>query len=139
MRPKKRILLAASQEERAGVLRFVLETNGLAITITPTAGDVIELLRGPAFDLLVVDYPFDGCAAVLDAALNARTSSLVLAAREKQRPDCPADDFLIYPTSSSQLLERIKTMSAHKRGPRPLKKPTVSQPALFDIYARRLA
>jgi DNA-binding response OmpR family regulator len=139
MRPKKRILLAASQEHRASELKFMLETNGYAVAVTATPADAVAKLPGRAFDLLLVDWPFDGYAAALDAAFTDNTPSLVLAAKERERPGCCADDVLLKPTSSLALLDRIKVMSVRNRGPKSMKKPVVSLPAVGIAYSQRLA
>jgi DNA-binding response OmpR family regulator len=139
MKSKKRILLAASQEDRASVLKFTLETNRFFVIVAATSQEAIANLPGRAFDLVLVDWPLDGCAAVLDAAYAEETRSLVLAAKEKKRPGCCADDVIIYPASPAYLIDRIKVMCARKRGPRPTKKPVVSLPALPHAYMERRA
>lgn len=111
MRPKKRILLAASQEQRASELKFMLETRGFAATVVATPIEAIDKLPGRAFDLLLVDWPFDGYASVLDAAYTDETPSLVLAIKERERPDCCSDGVLLRGTMAMDLVERIKTMS----------------------------
>jgi len=129
MRPKKRILLAADNEDRLGVLRFLLETNGRAVTGVATAPEALEAIAAHGFDLVVIDWPLDGLGRLVEEAHARWTASLVLAARERERPDCCADAVLLRGTPAPELLGRIKVMCARKRGPRK-KMPLAAAPAI---------
>ena len=124
MRPKKRILLAGSDEDRVGVLRYVLETNAWLVDTALTAAEAIGCLRNaPApYDLLVCEWPMQEMPRLLDAAHapEAHTPSLVIARSVVEPPEgIVADGIIIRPMWNSQeLLARAKMLTARKRGPR---------------------
>jgi CheY-like chemotaxis protein len=119
MRPKKRILLAASLEDRLSTLRFLLETHAYAVTGAATQAEALALLTDKPFDLVLVDWPFDGCERLLNAAHARETVSLALASREAAAPELPADGVITKSGSSSfALLDRVKFAAIRKRGPK---------------------
>jgi CheY-like chemotaxis protein len=133
MRPKKRILLAGSDEDRVGVLRYMLETNGFAVTTALTAADAIARMHDAPqpFELLVCEWPMQEMPRMLDAAHapERHTPSLVIARSVVEPPEgIIADGILTRPNwCSTELLAKAKMLSARKRGPRKgsMKKPVV--------------
>ena len=133
MRPKKRILLAGSDEDRVGVLRYLLETNAFAVTTALTAADAIARMQGadPRYELLVCEWPMQGMPGMLGAAHapEAHTPSLVIARSVVEPPEgIVADGIITRPNwCSTELLAKAKMLTARKRGPRKgtMKKPVV--------------
>jgi DNA-binding NtrC family response regulator len=120
MRPKKKILLACANEDHAGVLKYILETNGYAVTCAATATLTLHLAANRPYELLLIEYPLDGLSHLLDQAraLDSSLHSLVLAPKLAERPsNLLADVVLLRNTCAAELLERIKVLTARKRGP----------------------
>jgi DNA-binding response OmpR family regulator len=130
MRPKKRILLACDREDRLSQLRYLLTVHGYAVTGAETITAAWGELNAGWFDLVLVDWPLDNCHYLLNHAHEREVASLVLAAKEKEHPGCMADAVLLGRFSAVELLERVKIVTARKRGPKPMKKPVASVPAI---------
>jgi DNA-binding response OmpR family regulator len=134
MRPKRRILLAGSDENRVSVLKCVLETNGFRVTTALTAAEALGHLRAETYDLLLCEWPLAGMQPLLDAARDTHqpTPTLVLASRLKECPEGLFGDDVILSDGFcvAGLRDRIKVLSTRKRGPRPMKKEPVSVPVI---------
>ena len=130
MRPKKKILLMGANEDRVSVLTFTLKTHAYAVTVAPSAAEAIEFLRVLHFELLLCQMPLEGVDSVIDQARAAdiNTPSMVLTTKQVEPVLCDA----VLPDACTMelLLERIKVMSARKRGPRPVPKMPVAVPAI---------
>jgi DNA-binding response OmpR family regulator len=133
MRPKKRILLAVSLDERMSILRFLLETHAYAVIGAETSTVALAYLDECSADLVMIDWPFDSSADLVDRAHAFEIPSMVIAERERQRPECMADAILLGRVSAVELLARIRTISARRRGPRPAKKPAAVAAAAADL------
>lgn len=125
MRPKKVILCIDNNEQELSVLRFMLATNGYRVLAASNGQEAIATYAtAPQIDLVVADINLP------------QMNGLQLADRLKRmRPHVPmillgdapalgvevhiAEAVLTRKNCSPQeLLERIKVMSARKRGPR---------------------
>ncbi len=124
MRPKKTILCVDSNEQSLSVRKFLLETRGYRVFTAANGPDAIELFSSTHIDLVLADL---GLPQMDGNALIARlkeissevpmilTSSIV---RAGERSHC-ADAFLAKGACNpAELIERIRVMSARKRGPR---------------------
>ena len=142
MRPKKKILIVGASEDRNGILRFLLDTYGYAVTVATTAAQALELL--PA-DILLIDAPYEGIAYLLSEVrmldLELAPRSIVLLARSAALPDGAYADAVIQAKDycPAYLIERIKVLAARKRGPHPHAKPPVSVPVMTAEVMRGLA
>ena len=138
MRPRKTILLAGECEERISTLAFALGLKTFTVTTASTAADALELLRKGRFELLLVDLPLSGAARLCDvaAASDLRIPSLILGTNtEQDSTDAVADARMIRQRDRTDLLERLKVMTARKRGPKE-RKPVASAPAPVILAAR---
>lgn len=125
MRPKKVILCVDDNEQDLSVLKFMLTTNGYRVLAATSGQEALALFgESTQVDLVLSDYGMP--------QMNGKQ----LADRMKQRaPHVPmillgdpqamrgeihvADAMLAKKNCSPQeLLERVKVMSARKRGPR---------------------
>lgn len=138
MRPKKRILLAASHEDRASVLKYVFETNGFVAMIAPDAAEATGQLHACPWDLLLCELPFEGAERLVDIARTAHIPSAVLTGAVRELPPQLRADSTISKAESypALLQERIKTLTARKRGPRPQPKPPASLPTIEAAKVR---
>lgn len=133
MRPKKQIILLAAHCDRASELSFLLTVHGFAVTVADSAAHATELLPERAFDLLLCEWPMPGIESLLShtKACGNPQRSLLLAFKTPNIQLAPLGletDYIITAGeySSARLIDRVKTLSAHKPGPKPAKKPVVS-------------
>lgn len=133
MRPKSRILIVGSNEDRLGVLAFLLSTNAYAVTCASSIDNARELTLTKDWELLIVDLPLDNVQSLLLTARAAKEGQRTLALAPYLK-FCPeglfVDCFLPGKITSAEMLERLKVLCARKRGPRPLRKLVESAPVI---------
>jgi len=124
MRPKKKILLIDSNEERRSVRKFVLINRGFIVQAVANAWDAAEAAKALDFDLAIGVWPFEGAdlATLLDELQrrHSQMKSMVIADRLTERPPMLIVDAVLLKGQCSQfeIYERAKLLSARKRGPR---------------------
>jgi DNA-binding response OmpR family regulator len=114
MRPKKVILCVDDNEQELSVLKFMLATNGYRVVSAVTGQEAIGIFAATTVDLVLADFAMpqmDGCQLV---------PMILLGDPQKMGSEMHAADALLAKKSCSaqELLERIKLISARKRGPR---------------------
>jgi len=124
MRPKKVILCVDDNEQELSVLKFMLVTNGYRVLAASGGQEAISLFQQNAVDLVLADYAMpqmtgDQLVAELKQVA-AHVPMVLLGDPQKMNGQIHgADALLAKKTCTSQeLLERVKLMSARKRGPR---------------------
>ena len=124
MRPKKIILCVDDNEQELSVLKFMLSTNGYRVVSASNGIDAIDIFADTAVDLVLSDYAMpqmNGDQLVKRLKQIASHVPMILLGDPQKMGDQlhGADVLLPKKTCSPQeLLERIKVMSARKRGPR---------------------
>jgi len=132
MRPKKVILCVDDNEQELSVLKFMLATNGYRVLAATNGQEAIAIFASaPQVDLVITDttMPQMSGTQLVERLkrLRDRVPMILLgdapAGRDVALPGQGeihvADAMLTRKNCSSQeLLERIKVMSARKRGPR---------------------
>jgi two-component system response regulator CpxR len=124
MRPKKVILCVDDNEQELSVLSYILTINGYRVLAATSAKEAIPLFAENTVDLVLADCAMpqmDGAQLVgrLKQIAN-HIPMILLGDAQKMGSDLhPADAMLAKRNCAPQdLLERVKTMSARKRGPR---------------------
>jgi two-component system, OmpR family, response regulator CpxR len=143
MRPKKCILLIDSDEDRISLRRFLFETHGFSVLSAENARDAQRHFYPGVIDLVVCAYPSVGID--MERLLNlfkASRSWVPAVALVKDGEKVPvallADASICLPScSTADLIERIKIISARKRGPK--KQLPVRIDAMMALAARRSA
>jgi CheY-like chemotaxis protein len=127
MRPKKIILCVDDNEQELSVLKFMLATNGYRVVSAINGHDAIGIFAETQVDLVLSDF-----------AMPQMTGKQLVDRLKQMAPHIPmillgdapsstgmggemhAADVLLAKKNCSpqELLERIKVMSARKRGPR---------------------
>ena len=142
MRPKKTILCVDHSEQALSVRRFLLETRGYRVLTAANAQEAIVIFSSKQIDLVLTDLglpQMDG--NVLIGHLKEispdipmiLTSDTVRAGERAHR----ADAFLAKGCCSpAELIERIRVMSARKRGPRKAIQPVPPRPIQDVLVAR---
>ena len=124
MRPKKIILCVDDNEQDLSILKFMLSTNGYRVVSANNGRDAIDIFADTAVDLVLSDYAMPQMNG--DQLVNrlkqiaAHVPMILLGDPQKMGDQLHGADALLAKKnySSHELLERIKVMSARKRGPR---------------------
>jgi CheY-like chemotaxis protein len=124
MRPKKIILCVDDNEQELSVLSYMLTVNGYRVLSAASGHEAIPLFTGNAVDLVLADFTMphmDGTQLVSRLKQIAQHIPMILLGDpQKMGGDLHAADALVPKRNCTpqELLEKIKTMSARKRGPR---------------------
>src|SRR6202021_3742617 len=124
MRPKKIILAVNSNEQELSVLAFMLSTNGYRVLSALNGDEATGLLSDNSIDLVLA---FDGMPNWNGGQIIGRLEEIashvpmiLLTDPARMASQANAADALLPKKNCSplELLERVKNMSARKRGPR---------------------
>jgi two-component system response regulator CpxR len=124
MRPKKIILCVDDNEQELSVLKFMLATNGYRVISACNGQDAIGIFVETPVDLVLADFAMpqmNGCQLVERLKqIAAHVPMILLGDPQKMGGEMHSADALLAKKNCSpqELLERIKVMSARKRGPR---------------------
>lgn len=139
MRPRKRILCVDSDEDDLGILAFLLETQGYrAIKATCVSEAATVLMKAPV-ELIIVSATIridEAITAVKILKGICPHTPLILLCNMRDLGDKfhRADMVLsrVY-CPAAELLERIKILSARKRGPRKEPLPALPTPEVVAV------
>ena len=124
MRPKKIILCVDDNELELSVLKFMLSTNGYRVLSATTGQEAIVLFSETQVDLVLADFamPLMSGSQLVGRLKEVASHVPMILLGDPQKMEAEihrADAMLAKKNCSPQeLLERIKIMSARKRGPR---------------------
>jgi CheY-like chemotaxis protein len=124
MRPKKVILCVDDNEQDLSVLKFMLVTNGYRVLAATNGQDAIALFSQTQVDLVLADHAMPNMAGdqlVLKLKqIASHVPMVILGDPVKMNGQIHGADALLAKKTCSpqELLERVKIMSARKRGPR---------------------
>ena len=124
MRPKKVILCVDDNEQELSVLKFMLSTNGYRVLSATNGQEAIGIFAEIAVDLVLADFAMpqmNGSQLVDQLKQSAsHVPMILLGDPQRMSGDIHSADALLAKKSCSplELLERIKVLSARKRGPR---------------------
>jgi CheY-like chemotaxis protein len=124
MRPKKIILCVDDNELELSVLSFMLSTNGYRVVSATSGQEALGAFAGTQVDLVLADYAMpqmDGSQLVERLKHMApHVPMILLGDPQRAGNDMHSADAMLAKKgcSAQDLLERIKVMSARKRGPR---------------------
>jgi CheY-like chemotaxis protein len=124
MRPKKIILCVDDNEQELSVLKFMLATNGYRVVSATNGQEAIGAFAEMQVDLVLTDYglpQMNGSQLVERLKqIASHVPMILLGDPQRMSGEIHSADALLAKKncSSQELLERIKVMSARKRGPR---------------------
>lgn len=139
MRPKKIILCVDANENELSVLAFMLSTNGYRVLAARNAHEAVGLYSENAVDLVLANHalpPANGDQLVRRLKQIAHHVPMILLGDPLKMGEQihGADAMLAKKNCSPQeLLERIRVMSARKRGPRKGSTRMVAAPAQLAV------
>ena len=124
MRPKKIILCVDDNEQELSVLKFMLATNGYRVVSANNGQEAIGIFADLAVDLVLSDFSMPQMNG--DQLVNrlkqiaSHVPMILLGDPQKMGDQLHSADALLAKKNCTpqELLERIKVMSARKRGPR---------------------
>lgn len=124
MRPKKVILCVDDNEQELSVLAFMLSTHGYRVLSACNGRDALGLFTEHPVDLVLADVTMpqmsgDQLVGQLKQ-IASHVPMILLGDPQKMNGQIHAADALLAKKACSplELLERVKIMSARKRGPR---------------------
>lgn len=124
MRPKKVILCVDDNEQDLSVLKFMLITNGYRVLAATNGQEAIDLFKTNAVDLVLADHSMpqmsgDQLVGRLKQ-IASHVPMVLLGDPQKMNGQIHGADALLAKKTCTpqELLERVKLMSARKRGPR---------------------
>ncbi|MGB8260502.1 MAG: response regulator [Terracidiphilus sp.] len=124
MRPKKIILCVDDNEQELSILKFMLITHGYRVVAATSAQEALALFSELQVDLVLADFEMpqmNGRQLVERLkAIAGHVPMILLGNPQRMAGEPHAADALFgkKTTSPHELLDRIKAMSARKRGPR---------------------
>jgi CheY-like chemotaxis protein len=125
MRPKKIILCVDDNEQELSVLRFMLITNGYRVLAAANQQEAIaEFTSVPQVDLVLVSagMPQTSSSQLIERLkrIAGHVPMILLSDAQGAGSEIHAADAMLAKKNCppQELLERIKVMSARKRGPR---------------------
>ena len=144
MRPKKVIFLIIGESDYLSILSFMFTCQGYKVEPFPAAEPALKFLNsGGSYDLLIASSEL-GSSSGDDLIVRAKhvapnLPAILITPKGKPVPEHHSDCCLAQPVTAADLLERVKVMSARKRGPQlgchRKPKPVVSEPASVDQSA----
>jgi CheY-like chemotaxis protein len=124
MRPKKVILCVDDNEQDLSVLKFMLSTNGYRVLSANNGPEAIAIFGDNLVDLVLADAAMphmNGDQLIRRLKqMAAHVPMVLLGDPQKMEGQIHGADALVAKKTCTpvELLERIKVMSARKRGPR---------------------
>jgi CheY-like chemotaxis protein len=125
MRPKKVLLCVDDNEQELSVTKFMLETNGYRVLAATNGQEAIAIFAtAPQIDLVLADttMPQMSGGQLVERLKRMRSyvPMMLLADGQAASAEIHVADAMVARKncSTQELLERIKVMSARKRGPR---------------------
>ena len=123
MRPKKVILCVDDNEQELSILKFLLTTHGYKVVSANTGQEAISVFSGLQVDLVLASYglpQMNGGQLVDRLKRVAPHVPMMLLGDPQAANQIHVADAMVARKNCSplELLERIKVMSARKRGPR---------------------
>ena len=124
MRPKKVILCVDDSEQELSVQKFMLSTNGYRVLSATNGQEAIHLFSENLVDLVLSDAAMPGMDGEQLVSrlkqLGAHVPMILMGDPQQMNGRIHRADAVLHKKTCSpqELLERIKVMSARKRGPR---------------------
>jgi two-component system, OmpR family, response regulator CpxR len=124
MRPKKVILCVDDNEQDLSVLKFMLSTNGYRVLSANSGHEAVSLFAENLVDLVLADFfmpQMSGDQLVSRLKqIASHVPMILLGDPQKMNGQIHGADALLAKKTCTpqELLERVKIMSARKRGPR---------------------
>ncbi|HVP17451.1 MAG TPA: response regulator [Spirochaetia bacterium] len=139
------VLVIDDEAQIRRLLRVSLEKQGYAVHEAGTAADGLQMVVGKKPDIVLLDLGLpdkDGAEALSDLRAWSSVPVIVLSVRNAEEEivrllDVGADDYLIKPFHTGELVARIKVAIRH-RAPKENQEPFVSGRLTVDLVSREV-
>ncbi|MBQ3532455.1 MAG: response regulator transcription factor [Oscillospiraceae bacterium] len=123
MNIRDKILIVEDEQSIANLISTILSTNGYDTILVRSAEEALTMISSHCPDLVVLDLglpDMDGIEVIRSVRKWSSLPIVVVSARQQEQDkvvalDCGADDYLVKPFGSSELLARIRTAIRHTR------------------------
>lgn len=120
---KDKILIIEDENSISNFMSTVLKTNGYEVIISNTGIDACSMITSHCPDLIILDLglpDMDGLEIIRYVREWSQLPVIVVSARSQERDkvealDMGADDYIVKPFGTSELLARIRTALRHTR------------------------
>ena len=120
---KGKVLIVEDDRAICNFIRRVLEANGYEALIVNTGREAISMLASHCPDVVILDLglpDMDGIEVLKSVRKWSNLPVVVVSARQYESDkvealDCGADDYLVKPFGTAELLARIRTAIRHTR------------------------
>ena len=125
MKIKDKVLIVEDEQSISSFISMILTANGYDTTIVNTGEEALTMISSHCPDLIVLDLglpDMDGLEVLRSVRKWSSLPIVVVSARNHERDkvealDYGADDYLVKPFGTSELLARIRTAIRHTRTP----------------------
>jgi DNA-binding NtrC family response regulator len=119
---KNKILLVDDDESILKILNRILERAGYEVETAKTAAKAMEKIKRTSFDLALIDIKLpdaDGTDLLMQIPKNSNIAKVILTGYStveygEKAADYGADDFLVKPVKSEELLEVVNRLIEEK-------------------------
>lgn len=127
MKIRDRVLIIEDEANISGFIATVLNANGYDTMTARTGSEAISTITSHCPDLILLDLglpDMDGASILKFVREWSTCPIIVVSARNHERDkvdalDAGADDYIVKPFGTSELLARIRTAIRHTRTPLP--------------------
>lgn len=123
MNIRDKVLIVEDEQSIANLISTILSTNGYDTMLVRSGEEALTMISSHCPDLVVLDLglpDMDGVEVIRSVRKWSSLPIVVVSARQQEHDkvvalDCGADDYLVKPFGSSELLARIRTAIRHTR------------------------
>ena len=123
MKIKDKVLIVEDEQSISNFISTILTTNGYDTITVRTGEEALTMISSHCPDLIVLDLglpDMDGIEVLKSVRKWSNLPVVVVSARQHEDDkvealDCGADDYLVKPFGTSELLARIRTAIRHTR------------------------
>lgn len=123
MKIKDKVLIVEDEQSISNFISTILSANGYDTMIAHTGEEALTMISSHCPDLIVLDLglpDMDGIEVLKSVRKWSNLPVVVVSARQHEDDkvealDCGADDYLVKPFGTSELLARIRTAIRHTR------------------------
>lgn len=123
MKIKDKVLIVEDEQSISNFISMILTANGFDTILARSAEEAMTIVSSHCPDLIVLDLGLpdkDGLEVIKSVRQWSSLPIVVVSARQHEHDkvealDCGADDYLVKPFGTSELLARIRTAIRHTR------------------------
>jgi DNA-binding response OmpR family regulator len=146
MGARMRVLIVEDEPSIALIEQEALEQDGFEVAVRASGAEAVEVVASWAPDLVILDHglpDMDGREVLRQIRINSRVPVVVVTARAAeaeivQSLDLGADDYVVKPFRTPELLARVRAVLRRTGDPPERTAPFALRDLVFDERARRV-